>query len=126
MQNSQKKAKKKEMDNKKGSELLDDTAIESLTKQEAQVADDAGRVGGSKNPTGAPLADLASATGAATSNANSNTSAVNSGVLNQTILTGENGAVGNSSSGGSNDITGGVANLDDKTDAPVEQNQYNQ
>lgn len=112
------------MDNKKGSELLDDTAIESLTKQEARIADDAGRVGGSRNPTGAPLSDLANAAGA-TANANASSPTIDSGVLNQTILTGEIGAAGGSNLSGSDDITGGIANLDAETGAPVEQNEYN-
>lgn len=113
------------MDNKKGTELLNDTAVKTLSEQEAQIADDAGRVGGARNPTGAPLADLASAAGATQSTNVNSTTIDTGGVMNQTILPGEIGAAGTSSLGGSDDVTGGIANLDNTHDAPVKQNEYN-
>jgi len=86
-------------------EMLDPTAESKLSDDEIEVVRDAQNAGNSPKVI--------------------NNDQAASGILQQTvnseaIIAGKAGAVG-----GDADISGGVANLDETTDAPVEQNEYN-
>lgn len=93
--------------NKNQTDLLDPLAKNDLSDYEKQVVEDAQNVGVSTDATEA-LTDNAEGTG---------------GIIGQTLDADALDEIGKP--GGESDMTGGIANLDETTKAPVEQNEYN-
>ena len=106
----------------KRSELLDPAATTDLSEREKQVVKDAQNTGNNPKSAGA----AGSTTGMNQSGKSSlSSTAARFGDLNKTVIPGAMGVIESTAPGGDTDISGGVANLDDTTDAPVEQNRYN-
>jgi hypothetical protein len=78
--------------------LVDQTALKPLTATDHEAISEAQNLGRSSVPNEASAADLAKAIGAGGNKDNQagTTPAINSGVLNQTVLPGEIGSAGTS------------------------------
>lgn len=113
------------MNNEK-SDLLDTTAADTLTQKDKEALKEAPRSGNSPNPTGIAGTVMSDESYVGRGeNPGLSGAANNSGVLGQTVNSGEIEAAQSSELGSETDISGGVSNLKELTDAPVEQNEYN-
>ena len=108
--------------NDKRSELLDPAETNDLSEREKQVVKDAQNAGNSPKSAGA----AGDTTGMNKSRKRGVAStAARLGDLNKTVIPGAMGAIESDAPGDDSDISGGIANLNNTTDAPVEQNPYN-
>jgi hypothetical protein len=111
---------------KNKTDMLDPVAENDLSEYEKQVVEDAKNAGNSPQSFGA-AGNTTNTTGDGKGRGEDalSSTAARVGALNRTTVPGEIGAIETDEPGGDSDVSGGVANLAENTEAPVEQNEYN-
>ena len=108
------------------SDLLDTTDGDTLTNEDRDDLREAPRSGNSPHPTGVAGTVMSDESYVGRGESSGLSQAANSaGALGQTVNPGEIEAAQSSELGNETDISGGVSNLNEINDAPVQQNDYN-
>lgn len=115
------------MNNDKKSDLLDMSDAKTLSERDKDALKSAPRAGNSSNPTGVAAVMMSDSLDVGRGESPGLDNAANdSGVLTQTVNSGEIEAAQSSEPGNETDISGGVSNLEESSDVPVELNKYNE
>lgn len=115
------------MNNEQKSDLLDMSDAETLSERDKDALKSAPRAGSSSHPIGVAGVVMSDESGVGRGESPGPDNAANdSGVLTQTVNSGEIEAAQAGETGNETDISGGVSNLEQSAGVPVELNKYNE